>query len=166
MKIPGVRINDLHMTTKDVVLAMCGGNPGAITACMEILAHEKYIDPGAFTMASLLDLDMLHVYDDRIYMLWNDVCHRNVGLMIAVLRAKQLGHIDERAINIAIDNRGKGINLDLLVRRIQEELPNFNPDGRAPLTAAAHPAVIAAQAQELSREDDDKKRDKYEAVKV
>lgn len=148
------RINDLKMTTQDAVLAMCGGNPGAIIACTELLTHSAAIDPQSQGLFKLLELDSMGIYEERIYMLWSDVCGRDVGRMIAVLRANQLGQlggVSEQSINYAIDHYGQGIAPDLMknvilphgeredvqwildrvVALVRERLPDFNPGARA-----------------------------------
>jgi len=122
------------MSVLDVIKAMGGGNPGALRACMELLSKGKEVDPDAVPdggLNSLLILDELRIYEERIYMLWNDVCERDVGKMIAVLCAHQLGVVDTNTLNHAIDNRGAGINLDAVVKAVKSRLPNFNPEAGA-----------------------------------
>lgn len=126
----------LDMSIEDVIMAMGGGNPGALTACMELLSRGEEMDPDAFCggLNNLLMLDMLGIYEERIYMLWNDVCKRDVGSMIAVLRAHQLDQlagVDTETLNHAIDNRGAGIDLDAVVEAVKSRLPNFNPEAVA-----------------------------------
>jgi hypothetical protein len=125
------RIKDLKMTVRDVIITMSGGNPGAMTACMELTKETPKIDPDAAMggLGTLLSLDMLGIYDSRLYMLWNDVCNRNVADMLAVLRADQMGQlagVTATKINYAIDNRGKGLDLKEIMKAVQKELPRFN----------------------------------------
>lgn len=172
MPIEGVRINDLHMTVGDAVLAMCGGNPGAMAACGELLRHGQAIDPMAFGkgFSNLLEFDTLKIYDERIYMLWNDVCGRDVGKMIGVLRAYQLGQlagVTEEALNHAIDNRGRGLDLNRVMSEVKERLPSFNPDARAlrddPRAPPEHPLLSEGAGE---RDEKPRKRDHYDVVKV
>lgn len=132
----------LNMTVLDVITAMSEGNPGAVTACVELLKHGEHIDPDAAFggLDPFLGLDTLHIWGSRLYMLWNDVCDRDVGKMIAVLRAYQFGQLagaDIQTIHHAIDNRGEGLNLDAVVSAVQECLPNFNPAARAPTSPSS-----------------------------
>lgn len=79
----------------------------------------------------ILLLDTLEIYNERIYMLWSDVCGRDMGKMIAVLRAYQLGQlagVNAVALNHAIDNRGDGIDLAAVVEAVRSRLTNFNPE--------------------------------------
>lgn len=126
----------LDMSVRDVIMTMGGGNPDALTACMELLSKGERVDPDAFGggLSSLLMLDTLGIYEERIYMLWSDVCKRDVGKTIAVLRAHQLGQlagVDSKTLNHAIDNRGAGIDLDAVVEAVKSRLPNFNPEAVA-----------------------------------
>jgi hypothetical protein len=123
----------LDMTVQEIIIKMCGGNPGALTVCMELLTKGRQVDPDALSggLSSLLILDELGIYEERIYMLWNDVCGRHIGKTIAVLRAYQLNQltgVDTKTLNHAIDNRGAGINLDTVVEAVKNHLPRFNPE--------------------------------------
>ena len=107
---------------------MSGGNPGAMRVIMEIIAHGSEIDPdcGALgPIAPVLDLDTLEIYEFRIWMLYKDVCGEDLRVMIAVLRAYQLGFTTERAIKSAVDNYGEGLDIPALVAQVEDRLPNF-----------------------------------------
>jgi hypothetical protein len=97
------RINS-EMQVKDAIVEIVDGNPGALTACVDILNNgdSNY----------LLYLDELGIYGARIYMLWSDVCDRDALKTIAVLCAHQLeiAGLDTQTLNHAIDNRGEGID--------------------------------------------------------
>ena len=122
----------LGMSVSEIVMVMSEGNPGAIQACMEILKKGEKVDPEAFAggLSHLLLLDTLGIWGERLYKLWNDVCKRNVGWMIALLRAQQLGlaGINKETLNFAIDNRGAGVDLDAVVTAVKNHLSNFNPE--------------------------------------
>ena len=81
-------------------------------------------------LAQLMALDSLGIWEERVYMLWNDVCHRDTGKTIAVLRAYQLGQlagVTKQALDHAIDHRGQGLDLEAVVAAVKQRLPNFNP---------------------------------------
>ncbi len=122
---------DLRTKILDMCVIMSGGNPGAMSAIMEILSHGEEIDPDAAMggAGAILMLDTMEIYDERIYMLWNDVCNRNTAKLLAVLRAYQLGQLEGcalSAINYAIDHWGEGLDLDKICAAVQQALPNFN----------------------------------------
>lgn len=124
------RINDLKMTTIDVVKVMAGGNPGALTVCMKLLSEHKEIDPRAAFggLGAMMSLDTLDIYEDKIWIFYKDVCHENLSVMCAVMRAHQLGQLEgctEQAIHTAIDNYGKGLDLKKICAAVKERLPEF-----------------------------------------
>jgi len=124
------RINDLSMTTQDVVLTLVEGNPGALRVCLEILADNTTdLDNSLGGFGVLLSLDTLHIYGSRIWMLYKDVCKQNISNVLAVLRGWQLGHLTRDVLNHAIDNMGDGIDLNAVMTEVQKELPNFNTRG-------------------------------------
>lgn len=123
----------LSMQFLDAILTMGGGNPGAIEVCTELVTKGPSVDPDALPggLFNLMMLDNLGIYEKRIYKLWSDVCGRNIGKMIAVLRAYQLGHcagVNLNTLNHAIDNHGAGIDLDAVVDAVKKRLPKFNPE--------------------------------------
>src|SRR5688572_13889692 len=122
----------LDMTAIDAVTAMAEGNPGAIAALCECLKLGSEIDPDDLFggLGSIMTLDTLGIYGSRLYMLWNDVCRRDMPKFIACLRAYQLGQLagcTESALNHAIDNRGNGLDVDAVLVAVCERLGKFKP---------------------------------------
>ena len=120
----------LGMSFQDVISAMSEGNPGALEACVEVLEKGEKIDPDSMLggFGALLTLDMLNIYGSRIYLLWDYVCRGDVGMMLAVMRAKQMGElagVNKEAINRAIDGNRASIDLDAVLAAVRKELPNF-----------------------------------------
>ena len=114
-------------TTADALYKMSEGNPGALTACMELLTKAPQIDPDAALggLHYLLGLDNLKLYGSRIWGLYKDVCGEDLTKTCAVLRAWQLGHLTKAGIDHAIDNRGDGIDAAVVLKTIQADLPAF-----------------------------------------
>ncbi|MCK5602395.1 hypothetical protein KAR91_11010 [Candidatus Pacearchaeota archaeon] len=71
----------------------------------------------------LLSLDTHAIYGASVWMIYKDVCQEDIVKTIAALRAVQLGLLDEDKHIHAIQNRGKGIDVDGLVK---ERLPSFD----------------------------------------
>lgn len=118
------------MSMPEVLLALSGGNPGAVTVCMRLLKETPAIDPQDILggLGNLLALDSYNIWEHRIWMLYKDVCGQDLVKMIAVLRAHQLGQlagVTECALNHAIDNRGEGLDLDAVLKAVQDRLPRF-----------------------------------------
>lgn len=123
----------LDMSIKDAVIAMSNGNPGALSVCMQILEQGSIIDPqdafGGF--GALMQLDMLGIYDERIWMFYKDVCAQHLGKMLAVIRANQSGQVVEAnkdSIAHAIDNYGDGLDVEAVVEALKQKLPTFCVD--------------------------------------
>ncbi len=116
----------LEMTTGDVLIAMGGGNPGALTVCMSIMKEGGKIDPqGLGGLGALLKMDTLGIYEHRIWGLYKDVCKENLEKMFGVLRANQLGFVSAAVLNEAVNNRGTGIDVDNLFDQVCKRLPKF-----------------------------------------
>jgi hypothetical protein len=95
----------VEMTVTDAIVEICDGNPGALTACVDIFNNGE--------SWGLLYLDELGIYEKRIYTLWSNVCDSDALKTLAVLyaaRHKRAG-VDTHTLNYAIDNRG-GIEWD------------------------------------------------------
>jgi len=128
-------MNRVQLTdnTVTVITKMCEGNPGAMNVMIEMLdSKSNYIDPDAFMggMGKILSLDSLGIYGSDIYILHNDICERNMIKTFAVLRAHQLGFLNDSLLKDACsrqDRSGKQmINVDVLYKKVKNELPNFN----------------------------------------
>jgi hypothetical protein len=126
----------LGMNGQQVVIAMAGGNPGALNVCVRILKEGGVIDPDdAFGgLGTILALDALGIHEERIWLLYKDVCRQDLAKMIAVLRARQLGQLagaTEAAINHAMDHGGQGLDLDKILDAVQAKFPRFNGGQKA-----------------------------------
>ena len=118
----------MSMTTQDAIIALSEGNPGALRVCRDIFYTGSKIDPDRFSGSAgyLIDLDEYEIYGPRIWMLYKDVCKQEISYAFAILRACQLGQIGVEKVNHAIDNYGEGIDLEEVMKAVQERLPKFN----------------------------------------
>jgi hypothetical protein len=123
---------ELTDSIMDMAIKMSEGNPGAINAMMELYINNEKIDPqDAFgPFGKLLLLDTFGIYGTDIYVLWSDICDREVVKMIAVLRACQLGILSPAILKDASsrqDYSGKNmISVEDLYFKVKEELPEFD----------------------------------------
>ncbi len=117
----------LNMSVLDALVAMCDGNPGALSVCTQLLKEGEAIDPQAFMggFGTIMFLDTCRIYGPRIWMLYKDVCKQDLRKTCAVLRALQLGLLDDAVLQSAIDNYGQGIDVDALCAQVKERLPSF-----------------------------------------
>lgn len=124
-----ITIND---TMQDIVVKMCEGNPGAMRVLMDIIKNASDIDPDAIMggIGTVLLLDSFGIYGTDIYVLWNDICNRELNKTIAVLRATQMGLFESYILKNACgrqDYSGRDmIPVDELYAKLKEKLPNFD----------------------------------------
>lgn len=125
------RIN-LTDTTLDIIVKMSEGNPGAAVALMEIVKNGEAIDPQSFAggVGAVLSLDTYGIYGSDIYILWSDICEKNLPKMLAVLRACQLGLFSSNTLKVAAsrqDRTGKSmIPVEDLYVKVKEQLKEFD----------------------------------------
>ena len=126
-----------EMSIQDMIVAMAGGNPGAVAAIVEICGAAPTVDPENFANnAALLDskpfgigpilhLDSNEIYESRIWMLYKDVCNHNAARVIGLLRAVQLGLLKPCKLDYAIDNHGRGLDLFGTLKKVRGKLPKM-----------------------------------------
>ncbi len=118
---------ELTDTGISVAIKMSEGDPCALRVVVEFMKNAGKIDPdnamGGF--GAILNLDSLGIYGSRIRMLYKDVCGEDMPRTLGVLRACQLGIISQSVLDTAIDNRGRGLDVEDAFKKVQEHLPNF-----------------------------------------
>ncbi len=121
---PRVQLND---SIVDVVTKMAGGNPGAATVLVQMLKESPKIDPqSAFGgLGAILSLDTENIYEERIWMLYKDMCGQDMVKTLACLRASQLGFITNSQLNQAIDGV-IGLDVDGLLVKVKKRLKEFD----------------------------------------
>lgn len=123
---------NLTDSTTDVVVKMSDGNPGAMDVIMKLLTQANNIDSNDIMggLGKILLLDTYGIYGTDIYVLYNDICDRNLSKMVAVIRATQMGLFNSHILRDACsrqDSSGrKLIPVDELCEKIKERLPLFN----------------------------------------
>jgi hypothetical protein len=122
---------DLNDTFLESIMKMSDGNPGALTVLMEIFKYSGAIDPNDYMpgFGPILSLDTYGIYGSSIWVLYNDVCDRDIVKTIAVLRAAQLGFLDINTLKRACDENNYQektvIPIDELLQKVKERLPKF-----------------------------------------
>jgi hypothetical protein len=86
---------ELTDSTQDVAVKMSEGNPGALTCIIELI---HLTNDG---IGSILALDAYGIYGTDIYILWSDICDRNVNKMVNVLVATQQGKLSSSVLKDA-----------------------------------------------------------------
>lgn len=79
------------MTVLDTCMAMGEGNPGAIVCVIEMMNQGMLLD--------LLMLDTKEVYGEKLYMLWNDCCDRDMEKYKKTLELIRTGAITDEQLH-------------------------------------------------------------------
>lgn len=123
---------DLLDTAGEAIVKLARGNPGAVTALIELQTKTGQIDKESVYDRShlskhwgILTLDELEIYGPRIWMLYSDVCKKNIRHMVGLLRAFTLELIDAPTLNHAIDNYGEGLDITYIMAKLKKKLPTF-----------------------------------------
>jgi hypothetical protein len=112
-----------------IVMKMSNGNPGAVTVLAKAMKLSPSIDPqcafGPF--GPPLSLDTFGIYESHIWVLYKDVCNQDMVLMLALLRAVQLGIMLETELHTAIDKPFEfaAARAQQLLEQVKEELVDF-----------------------------------------
>lgn len=108
----GSRI-ELTDNAMSAMFKMAGGNPGALTAMMKILAEHESIDPQAFMggLGAIMLLDTWGIYGSDIAVLFSDKCQCNVRTMLMLMRATQLGFFSNVKLQQMSADQMRKINL-------------------------------------------------------
>lgn len=119
---------ELTDSTITATTKLSEGNPGAVTVCIKLLKEGGEIDPDNLLggLGCLLSLDSHAIYGASIWMLYKDVCGEDTVKVVALLRAVQLGILEEDKLIYAIGNYGEGIDVDNLYTLVKERLPTFD----------------------------------------
>ena len=95
---------ELSDNTLDVIVKMSEGNPGAWTFLCQMLNKKDWfanVDP----LMVILMFDTLELYGSKLYMVWNDICGRDLNKVDLLIRNWQMGNISKSAIH---DNLSSG----------------------------------------------------------
>lgn len=100
------RIQSLNMTGPEIATILSEGNIGALTVIIELFKQGADIDPDSLlgSLGPILALDTHEIYGPHIWMLYKDVCGQDIRVMVAILRAVQLGFLSESDLHKAIDS--------------------------------------------------------------
>lgn len=107
---------------------MSDGIPAVKDLVLALLDAGPEIDPNAGPLGglmSMIQLDALRVYGERIRTFHGRVCGGCALNTLAVLRAQQLGLISGADIVAAIDSAEPRLDPADLLRQVRKELPPF-----------------------------------------
>lgn len=97
----------------DIITKMSDGNPGAISALMDILQKGEKIDPqGAMGgLGAIMLLDTWEIYGSDIYVLWSDKCQRDCRKLLMIMRACQMGNFSHTKLKEMAADQRRQVNL-------------------------------------------------------
>jgi len=124
MKI-GSRIS-LQDTFMSAAINVAEGNPGAITAILELCKLSPDVDPESWSgnFAPFFSLDTHRIYGGEVWQLYKDAHDCSPLKTLTTLRCIQMGIITEREVRDAM-NRQARLDHDALLKQLQEKLPSF-----------------------------------------
>lgn len=95
----------LKDSTQDAIIKLSDGNPGALTAMMELMKQKNNV-------FNILALDSFGIYGTDIYILWSDICDRDTEKMEAVIIATQRGLFSKSVLkDVCSRQDGSGASL-------------------------------------------------------
>lgn len=106
---------EIFSTVSQNFINFAGGNPGAIKMLFELqnTVEDK-------TAIYLITLDKMELYEDKLYMLWNDCCNRDISKVIKILDYYEKGIINQIDIDERVKNVGYGKSFDDLIQDKKE----------------------------------------------
>lgn len=116
-----------------VVYKMANGNPGALSAIAACSAIVDDVDPDSVwgPFGPVISLDVLQIYEDKIWILFKDSCRQNATAMVALLRAHQMGLIPSAELQNAVKYDCKPLTKERVTEiylKLKKELPRFDPN--------------------------------------
>ena len=89
-KMSRIQLTD---SLRSSIAKMSDGNPGSLSAMFALIQEAEEIDPQYMLggLGYIMALDTAEIYGTHIYILWNDICGRDVYKLILLLRGNQLG---------------------------------------------------------------------------
>ena len=117
------------LSPRDTILALGGGNPGALSVMIE-LAHTDFDPDSAF--GALTPIYLMETFQIKGADIWKlfVACSRNHITMAAILRAVQLGEYPLADLKKVIENDREGLSAEAykVLDVVKEKLPNFKWD--------------------------------------
>lgn len=100
----------LEDSTQQAMFSFAGGNSGALIFLFELLNADE-----VNFVVDLMTIDNMEIYEDKLYMLWNDCCNRNIKKVKKIFFLYRIGKITQIDIEERIKNVGYGLSFDDLL---------------------------------------------------
>lgn len=113
----------LDDTMPEVFAKISENHINATTILVELVKKGKIVDPYCDPFMTLLFMDSLGIYGERIWKLYQN-CSWDILKFCAVIRGCQFGYVSEEKLNSFIDNN-EALNVDEVLVKVKTELPKF-----------------------------------------
>jgi hypothetical protein len=123
------RLN-IDMSAKEMIMAMCDGNPGCIRVLADLFRLTPEIDRASALegFGPITMLDEFGIYGSQVWVLYKDMCNEKYWKVIGLIRAVQCGFTSKEKLKDAIDyadsRRGPPPTFDIpsLLAQVKEYL--------------------------------------------
>lgn len=115
-------------TPIEAIMKVAKRNIGAVSVLTRMIKEAESIDPDALlgAIAPIFALDTNGIYGESVWILYKDGCGENLTMMIAALRAVQLGLITQFDLYSAANKSPKVVPIRAdIVEVVQAQLPRF-----------------------------------------
>lgn len=100
----------LEYSTQQAIVSFSRGNPGAISFLLELVKAK----PKEFVV-DFITIDNMKLYEDKLYMLWNDSCNRDIDKVLKIFNQYRLGKITQQDIEDRVKTVSYGKSFDDLL---------------------------------------------------
>jgi len=114
-------------TLTQTIMRMSEGNPGAVQAMAVMMQNSVKIDPESALkeFSGIVSLDSFGIYGTAIYVLWSDICGKDMPKMLAVLRSVQLGFFTREVLRDACSRQDYSGREMVPVEELYEKVYNY-----------------------------------------
>lgn len=113
---------------------LAGGNPGATIVLLEILKFVSEVDPDSSTGGRIYFecLRQLPLKESKIWVLFSDVCKKNIYATMGILRAYQMSLITREDILTAVAEaevtRESSLDVKGILEKVKAVVPHFQTE--------------------------------------
>ena len=124
----------IHLTDTipQAAAKLAKGNQDAATVLVTLINETEKIDPDDFMrgLRPILNLDAYGIYGTDIWVLYSDICNKDLARVVAVLRACQLGMFSSKVLAKACNKKDYSgvamVPVEELYLKVKERLPRFH----------------------------------------
>jgi len=117
---------------EDYVFEFSRGHPDAAYVLLKFIDTSEKIDPDAagWLVKALYGFDSPGILGSKIWILYNEVCDKDIICVHTVTRAMQLGIVSHCDVYHAMEHHGEGLDFRAVLQQVQQRVTHFLPDQR------------------------------------